>query len=255
MDLDQGRRFTTTTSDPATGQTLSTETRTPTGPLIAQNYFTPSYAVETRDGQGQVVSQSTLPEGKNDHPRVDDSPLYQEALRDLKSKFQEIEDDLRPERQAIIRVVEVDINAQRDQAQQHYLAKDHPLHLNVVPHPHGKQDQQSQAPAPAAIEQKAAASPTAAPDTPLTASITPQSSIGDRFKALVDAIERKDDKAYDQVLQAHQASPEWQKFQQQGNDFEQALIAQQQREREQPLAAQRQEEAQQQQQRGPVMGR
>jgi hypothetical protein len=252
LDLDQGRRFTTTTSDPATGQTLSTETRTPTRPLIAQNYFTPSYAVETRDGQGQVVSQSTLPEGKNDHPRVDDSPLYQEALRDLKSKFEEIEDDQKPERQAIIRVVEVDINAQRDQAQQHYLAKDHPLHLNVAPHPHGKQDQ---APAPAAIEQKAAALPTAAPDTPLTASITPQTSIGDRFKALVDAIERKDDKAYDQVLEAHQASPEWQKFQQQSNDFEQALIAQQQREREQQLAAQRQEEAHQQLQRGPAMGR
>lgn len=244
LDLDQGRRFTTTTSDPATGQALSTETRTPTGPLIAQNYFTPSYAVETRDGQGQVVSQSSLPEGKNDHPRVDGSPLYQEALRDLEGKYREIKNDPKPERQATIREVEIDIDAQRDQAQQHYLAKDHPLHQDVVQHPHGKHTQQQQPQAPAA-----------APDTPLAASIITQSAIGERFKALVDAIERKDDKAYDRVLEAHQASPEWQKFQQQSQDYEQALIAQQQREREQQLAAQRQEDAQQQQQRGPVMGR
>ena len=255
LDLDQGRRFTTTTSDLATGQTLSTETRTPTGPLIAQNYFTPSYAVEMRDGQGQVVSQSKLSEGKNDHPSVDGSPLYQEALRDLEAKYREIKNDPKPEWQATIREVEVDIDAQRIQAQQHYLAKDHPLHQDVAPHPHGKSAQQQQPLAPASVEQKPTASPTAAPDTPLAASITPQSAIGDRFKALVDAIERKDDKAYDQVIQAHQASPEWQRFQQQSNDYEQALIAQQQREREQQIAAQRQEDTQQQQQRGPVMGR
>lgn len=255
LDLDEGRRFSTTTSDPVTGQTLSIETKTPTGPLVAQNYFTPSYAVETRNGQGELLAQRTLPEGKNDHPRVDGSPLYQEALRDLEGKFQAIANDPKPERKAVIREVEADIEVQRTQAQQHYLAKDHPLHLDAVPHPHGEHTQRRQTQVPISVEPPAKTMPTAAQDQPLGASITPQSSIDERFKALVDAIERKDDKAYDQVLQAHQASPELQAFQQQSQDYEQALIAQQQLEREQKIAAQLQEEAQQQQQRGPVMGR
>ncbi|MGJ7541991.1 hypothetical protein [Variovorax sp. LT1R16] len=256
LDLDQGRRFSTTTSDPATGQTLSTETKMPTGPLIAQNYFTPSYAIEARDGQGQLVSQSKLPEGKNDHPSVDGSPLYREALRDLEVKYREIRNDPDDKRTSVIIKVEEDIKAQHQQAQQHYLAKDHPLYQDVVPHPHGKQTQQEQPQAPApTVEPRTTTTPTVAKNQPLAASITHQSSIGERFKALVDAIQRKDDKAYDQVLEAHQASPQWQAFQQQSRDHEQALIAQQQREREQQLAAQRQEEAQQQQQRGPVMGR
>jgi hypothetical protein len=258
LDLDQGRRFTATTSDRVTGQTLSTETRTPTGPLVAQNYFTPSYAVETRDGQGHVVSQSSLPEGKNDHPRVDGSPLYQEALRDLEAKYLEIKNRPEPERRAVIDDVVADIDAQRMQAQQHYLAKDHPLHVTPTPHPHDKPAQQQAQPIqalPPAVEPKTTTTPAAAQDQPLAASITPKSSVGDRFNALVDSIKRGDDKAYDRVIEAHQASPEWQKFQQQSMEYEQAQIAQQQREREQQLAAQRLEEAQQPQQRGPAMGR
>lgn len=255
LDLDQGRRFTTTTRDPATGQALSIETRTPTGPLVAQNYFTPSYAVETRGGQGQLVAQSTLPEGKSDHPRVDGSALYREALRDLEGRYREIRNDPDDKRTSVILKVEEDIKAQHHQAQQHYLAKGHPLHQDVVPHPHGEhmQQQQPQSAAPT-VESRTTTMPIAQ-DQPPAASITHQSSIDKRFKALVDAIERKDEKAYDQVLEAHQASPQWQAFQQQGHDYEQALIAQQQREREQQLATQRQEEAQQQPPRGPVMGR
>lgn len=259
LDLDQGRRFSTTTSDPVTGQTLSIETKTPTGPLVAQNYFTPSYAVETRNGQGELLAQSTLPEGKNDHPRVDSSPLYQEALRDLEMKYREIENALKPDRRSVLDDVKVDIKAQHIQAQQNYLAKDHPLHLDVVPHPHGKPAKPVEAPTPPperpTVAPLSSSRQPASDDKASAASITPESSIGERFKALVNAIERKDDKAYDQVIQAQQASPEWQKFQQQNHDYEQALIAQQQREREQQLAAQREEDIRQQQQRGPAMGR
>lgn len=251
LDLDQGRRFTTTMSDPATGQTLGTETRTPTGPLVAQNYFTPSYAVEARDGQGKVVAQSTLPEGKNDHPSVESSALYREALQDLKARYDSIKESPKAELQNMIIEVETDIEAQHDQARRHYLAKDHPLHVTPASHAHGEAtQQQAQDPTPA-VEQKT----NAAPDVPLAAKITPQSSMGDRFNALADAIQRGDGKAYDQVLQAHQASPEWQKFQQQSQDYEQSQIAQQQHVREQQLAAQRQEDVQRLQQRGPVMSR
>jgi hypothetical protein len=225
---------------------------------VAQNYFTPSYAVETRDGQGNVVAQSTLPEGKNDHPRVEGSALYQEALNDLKAKYLEIRNHREPERRAVIDDVEADIDAQRIQAQQHYLAKDHPLHVTPTPHPHDKPAQQHarpiQAPPPA-VEPKTTTTPAAAQDQPLAASITLQSSVGDRFSALADAIKRGDDKANDRVIEAHQASPEWQKFQQQSMEHEQAQIAQQQREREQQVVAQRLEEAQQPQQRWPAMGR
>ncbi len=241
LDMDQGRRFTTTVTNPANGQLLEKETRTPTSPLVKENYYTPSYVVEKTDAQGRI-SQTTLAAGRSDYPSVENSALYKESQGNLKERHQELKSD--PKRSTVIDTVKEDIDAQRTQAQQNYLSKDHPLYLDVKPQPQ-KAKLPPQEPKPS---QDQATPQQVQHLTDAPPSITPSSSQSDKFKALMGAIHRNDDQAVSQIAQAHAASAQGQAFFQEGRAHNQAIAEQQAQAQQQ--AVQQQET---QQQRGPVM--
>ena len=122
LDLDNGRRFTTSTYD-AHGQLIQQETRTPTQTLSAANHYTPAYRVETSNAAGEVISSRELAAGPL-YPNPD-TAIYREALGDLQEKYALL---LKSDRSKTIEDVNKDIDTQQINAQQLYLPKDHPLY-------------------------------------------------------------------------------------------------------------------------------
>lgn len=227
LDLDDNRRFTTTVHD-AQGQLLERETRTPTGAFEASNLYTPSYAIEKTDAQGKVLASSTLAAGTSNYPNPD-SPIFKEALTDLKEKYGVL---LQSDNVRVIEKVDSDLNAQKIQSQQLYLDPSHPLYR--APKLHREVEQEPEQPTtPTAPDKPSAAEPA-------STTVTPESSVSDRFEALYQAIKNNDAEAISAVSKAYIESEDGQAWLQAGREHNAKVEAEAQQ--------QAQEQAQQEQQ-------
>lgn len=268
LDLDDNRRFTTTVHD-AQGQLLERETRTPTGAFEASNLYTPSYAIEKTDAQGKVLASSTLAAGTSGYPNPD-SPIFKEALTDLKEKYGVL---LQSDNVRVIEKVDSDLNAQQIQSQQLYLDPSHPLyrapqlHRAVEPdnaqqqatpsveqepeQPATKLETQPTTPTEPDVSSKPSSLAPSAAD-PASTTVTPESSVSDRFEALYQAIKNNDAEAISAVANAYIASEDGQAWLQAGREHNakvEAEAQQQAQEQAQQEQQQTEENARQQSQR------
>ena len=233
LDMDNNRRFTITVRDPHTQQVLEQETFTPTGPLVKDNHYTPTYRVEKTNAHGQVIASHNLPAGKSDYPSAD-TAMYREAKQVLGMRFENLRKN---DDKGTIGKVQKDMDTQAIQSQQLYLRKDHPLH------------REPQRYTPPQLPQTLQPEPPAHQPQPATPAISPTSSTSDMFKALVTSIGNQDAQGASAATQAYAASAQGQAFLQAGRDQNQAVAQQQ----AQQQAEQQRQDMAQPQQRGPVM--